>query len=340
MNRSKQSSLPINDQFDPTRISLRLSVTEKCQLRCCYCMPEPVRHDDNSLPPLSKEEIRQVIGSLQSYYRISKLQLTGGDPLVRADLGEIIKSLSCEQIPDISLTTNGQALKQWAKRLQESGLNRMNISLDSIDRDRFRRITKTGDLHKTIEGIEAAIEQKMQPVKLNTVVMRGVNEEEIADIADFGLSRGCQVRFLELMPIGAASRRFETLYVSSSEVKTRLSREFHFSPLPDSPASSSVNYTVVSKTGLTGVIGFISPYSAPFCSRCNRLRLTSSGRFVGCLKLGNSIDIRSILESESPSTDRLIVEAAKKVLSQKQNAAVSSNTSSFQSKEIMAAIGG
>jgi len=303
-------------------------------------MPNSTQPFKPSSQYLTQDEILRVVRSLRSNYKIKKIQLTGGDPLVRPDLPEIIAGLSSEGISDIALTTNGQNLKRCAKQLKASGLHRINISLDSVNQERFHHISQTGNLQKTIEGIDAVIEYGFNPVKLNTVVMRGYNDDELIDIANFGLKKGCHVRFLELMPIGAASQNFKELYVSESEIKARLSRDFKISHPSKSCGGSSVDFSVIGHTGLSGKIGFISPYSAPFCHGCNRLRLTAAGRFVGCLKTGDSIDVRPYLQLPIPSLDRTIINCAEEAMSQKFKSSKLYNSSSFKSKEIMAAIGG
>lgn len=211
-------------------VSLRISLTDHCQLRCLYCRP-PHGSEEPRRRALALEEILRFVHVVRNAFGISKVHLTGGEPLLRDDILPLVSRLAKLPVGEMALTTNGQRLADLAGPLHQAGLARVNVSLDSLDPRRFRTITRGGDLRPTLEGIAQARTCGL-PVKINTIVMRGVNDAEVIDIARWGLQRGCGVRFLELMPIGPASGLFKKSYVSSAQVKDRLSRAFDLRPLP------------------------------------------------------------------------------------------------------------
>jgi cyclic pyranopterin phosphate synthase len=202
-------------------------------------------------------------------------------------------------VPDVTMTTNGSRLAGQVVPLYRSGLRRINVSLDSLDPVTYRTLTRGGELAPTIEGIEAAVRAGFSPVKLNMVVLRGINDGEVARVARFGLERSCHVRFLELMPIGVAAARHDKWLVSSGEVRARLAEAFDLQPMPAEPRSSSRNFLAADRSGLTGTLGFISPCTEPFCDGCRRLRLTASGRLLGCLAREEGLDVRPLLQGSS-----------------------------------------
>jgi len=316
------------------RLSLRISVTRRCQLRCVYCRPSGRRW----VPPhrvLTPTEILSFVRAIKSRFGVSKVHLTGGEPLLRADLPRLIGTLAREGIPDIALTTNGQLLLHTAGRLKEAGLDRVNISVDSLDPHIFRQLTG-GELALTLSGLDAALSCGLSPVKLNVLVIKDVNDHELVQIARFGLARGCEVRFLELMPVGAAATHFRRWFVSSSEVRAALSGAFALTPLRIPAGSSVRGYAADDGNGPQGVIGFISSHTKPFCSGCTRLRLTADGRLLGCLARKEAIRITSLLRScevDPVARARLLcaVEAALQLKRKKRM---------FRAQHIMAAIGG
>jgi len=315
-------------------ISLRISVTDRCQLRCIYCMPAcgvPKRsHSD----VLTFEQIVRFVRTVKRRFGLSKVHLTGGEPLLRTDIDLLVAMLAEQGAPDLAVTTNGQLLGQLAGRLKDAGLKRVNISIDSLAPETFCRVTRGGELQRTLDGLDAALDSRLAPVKINVTVLRNVNTQQIAGIARFGLHRGCEVRFLELMPIGPAAGQFDHLFVSSAEVKTALSEAFDLSPLPGPPGGTSRRFLVTDTRGRKGVIGFISPVSEPFCAGCRRLRVTACGQLVGCLAIGRGPDIRALLRrSAGPDPDQL-VRAVREALGVKRS------LHAFPTKNLMTFTGG
>jgi len=281
---------------DRAGLSLRISVTDRCQLRCRYCMPSDgvskCQHEDI----LRFEEIVRFVGCLQQHFDIRKVRLTGGDPLVRKGIEDLIGMLSELGIPDLAVTTNGQRLGPMAGRLRSAGLHRVNVSFDSLNPDVFRGLTREGDVQKTRDGIDAALSEGLSPVKLNMVVLRGINEQEVGELLSFAIDRGCELRYLELMPIGYATHLFEDAFESSEAVRTRLAAGFRLDALPAEPGAAARRFRVTRLSdGASGVAGFISPCSDPFCGGCERLRLTSDGHLIGCLAREGGLDIRACL---------------------------------------------
>ena len=316
-------------------VSLRISVTDRCQLRCLYCMPpaegnKKCCHTDL----LTFSEIMNFVNLLKSHYSISKIHITGGEPLVRNGIVELIKRLSTTEICDIVLTTNGQLLVGMAKDLKRAGLRRVNISLDSLNPGNFYRLTGGGELHRTLAGIDAVIECGFSPIKLNTVVLNNINDNEVTDIAIYGIERNCQVRFLELMPIGVNAAHFHDLFVSSDEVNMRLAKRFELYALAEQSGGSSRNYIAHDSDGRTGIIGFISPYTSPFCGGCRRLRLKADGKLIGCLAHEKGFEIRSLLQDESSLNEFPLIEVVNSALNIKHK------NRRFESCEAMVNIGG
>ncbi len=282
---------------------LRISVTDRCNLRCVYCMPPEgvpwMPHDEL----LSYEEIATIV-RIAARMGIGKVRLTGGEPLVRADLVTLVEMLgTIEGITEVSLTTNGQILAQHARELKRAGLMRVNISLDTLDSDRFHRITRLGDLSRTLEGIQAAEDAGLSPVKINMVVMRGINDDEVVDFARMTRERGWHVRFIELMPFTMADM------VPSADIRHRIESlgvlEEGTAPKGNGPA---YYYRLL---GARGSIGFISPITEPFCDRCNRMRLSSDGHLYPCLLTQGKVDLKEPLRDGATTSQLqgLILEA-------------------------------
>jgi GTP 3',8-cyclase len=283
----------ILDSFGRSINYLRISVTDRCNLRCIYCMPPEgipqVSHDE----VLSYEEIRTVAQSAAEL-GINKIRLTGGEPLVRADFPQLVKMLSqINGVEDLSLTTNGILLKKYALELRQAGLSRANVSLDTLRADRFRYVTRLGELKGVLEGIEAATEAGLNPVKINTVVMRGVNDDEILDFAKMTYREGCHVRFIELMPFKGMAE-----FIPSIELRQRISLLGKLEPCASTTGDGPATYYRLA--GAEGTIGFISPLSElAFCSHCNRVRLTPDGKLRPCLLRDHEIDLRTPLRNNA-----------------------------------------
>jgi cyclic pyranopterin phosphate synthase len=254
---------------------------------------------------LSYEEIRTVVRAAAEL-GINKIRLTGGEPLVRAELPKLIKMLSrIEGIQELSLTTNGTLLKNYALELRQAGLSRINLSLDTLKPDRFRYITRLGRLKDVLEGISAAKKAGFDPVKINAVVMQGINDDEILDFARMTCEEGCHVRFIELMPFKGMAE-----FVPSVEVRQRISLLGKLEPCPSITGNGPARYYRLA--GAKGTIGFISPLTElPFCSRCNRIRLTPDGRLRPCLLGEDEIDLKMPLRNNASTEElrRLILKA-------------------------------
>jgi len=281
----------ILDSFGRSINYLRISVTDRCNLRCLYCMPpEGVPRIPHS-EILSYEEIRTVVRAAAEL-GINKIRLTGGEPLVRAELPKLIHMLSqIEGIQELSLTTNGTILKKNALEFKQAGLSRVNVSLDTLKADKFRYITRLGALEDVLEGIKAAKEAGFEPVKINTVIMRGINDDEIRDFARMTYKEGCHVRFIELMPFKGAAE-----FVPSIELRQHINLLGKLEPCVSITGNGPAMYYRLA--GAKGTIGFISPLTElSFCSRCNRMRLTPDGRLRPCLLGEDEIDLKMPLRN-------------------------------------------
>ena len=295
----------ILDSFGRSINYLRISVTDRCNLRCIYCMPPEGVPQMFHNEILSYEEIQTVVQAAAEL-GINRIRLTGGEPLVRADLPELIKMLSqIEGIQELALTTNGTVLKKYALELKQAGLSRVNVSLDTLKPDKFRYITRLGELKSVLEGIEAANEAGFDPVKINTVVMRGINDDEILDFAKMTYKDGWHVRFIELMPFKGVAE-----FVPSIELRQHISLLGKLEPCASITSNGPAMYYRLS--GAKGAIGFISPLTeTSFCSRCNRMRLTSDGKLRPCLLGEDEIDLRMPLRNNVSMEElkRLILKA-------------------------------
>lgn len=258
---------------------LRISITDKCNLRCRYCMPEEgVPHTPHD-KILRAEELRRLTGIFCSV-GITKIRITGGEPLVSRILLPFVSSLADLCLEDLSLTTNGQLLPQMAEQLKKAGINRVNISLDSLNPERFSWITRGGDLQKTLDGIDAALEAGLNPVKINTVMVRGYNDDEAIDIALLAKDRPLHIRFIEFMPLGEHMIWGPESYISRRETIEKIASLGTLTPRQVYGNGPAEVFTI---PGFMGTIGFIDAMSGHFCSSCNRLRLTCDGRLYSCL---------------------------------------------------------
>ena len=271
---------------------IRISVTDRCNLRCVYCMPEEGVEFEPEENILRAEEIREVVRVLAGM-GIRKLRLTGGEPLLRKDLPELVAMLAAVPgIEDIGLTTNGIFLEKKAEALKLAGLTRINISLDSLREDRFRLITRGGDIRKVLSSVDAALRAGLDPVKLNVVLVKGVNDDEIADFLKLTMDRRLNVRFIEYMPIGHSGKDWKSGYLPLEEVL----RQAEALGLGVEPAGGitgngpAENYRL---QGAEGTFGLIHPVSDHFCQACNRLRLTADGYIKPCLYWSDEFHVRS-----------------------------------------------
>ncbi|NBC46876.1 MAG: GTP 3',8-cyclase MoaA [Gammaproteobacteria bacterium] len=290
------SQLPsaLIDRFGRHVTYVRLSVTDRCDLRCVYCMAE----DMTFLPRaqvLTLEEIARL-GRCFTELGVTKLRVTGGEPLVRRDVMTLFRSLgTLDGLKDLTLTTNGTQLPRFAEGLKAAGVDRINISLDSLDPERFRRITRLGDLDKVLAGIEAARATGISRIKLNSVVLKNRNHDEVADLVGFALERGLDISFIEEMPLGVIGDhdRAEAFYPSDA-IRADLARHYELIPTTESTGGPSRYWRVA---GSDTRIGFISPHSHNFCGSCNRVRVTAEGRLLLCLGQEYSTDLRRVLRA-------------------------------------------
>lgn len=299
---------------------LRISVTDRCNYRCLYCMPE---EGVKWLPReqiLSFEEIVEVVQAAIEIHGITRFKLTGGEPTVRANFPELVSKLAClSGIKDLSMTTNGQRLEDLAEPLRQAGLNRLTVSIDSLDPEKFRSITRTGDLATVLRGLALAEQAGFESIKVNCVTMRGINDDEFVDFARLSLDRRLTVRFIEYMPLGEAAlshgpaagcstqdRGVDAL-VPEGEVRAAIENELGplVPVLRETEAGvGPANVYRLANHRARGRIGFISAMSAPFCETCNRLRLTADGLLRSCLFEGGEVDVKPILRQIAPPATR------------------------------------
>lgn len=274
---------------------LRISVTDKCNLRCLYCMPEEGIDLKSHKEILRFEEILRIV-KVSAKMGVSKIRITGGEPLVRKGIIPFVEEVAnTPGIKDVAMTTNGILLAKHATKLKTAGLNRVNISLDTLDKTKFKQITRIGDLNQVWDGIYSALDQGIEPVKLNVVVMRNFNYEEINDFVELTKELPLHVRFIELMPIGESDEDIKEKHVSNTEVMDLISKEYTI--LPNTGINGAGPAKYMSVYGHKGTIGFISAMSNHFCSQCNRLRLTAEGKIRPCLQNSSEIDLKTQLRS-------------------------------------------
>lgn len=287
----------LTDPFNRNITYLRVSVTDHCNYRCHYCRDEDHTTETSRNELLSYEEIAKIV-RLFGDLGVTKVRLTGGEPLLRKDILNLVNMLNnISAIKDIPLSTNAHLLAPIAGKLHAAGVNRLNISLDSLDKNRFEQITRGGDLNKVIEGIDAAIAAGMHPIKLNMVVMRGVNDDEIEAMIDFAIARNIDIRFIETMPIGIAGIAALNQHYSEADILKRIHKH-----LPKQLTAAQTTATqgpaksyLINNTHTS--VGIISAVSNNFCASCNRVRLTAKGRLILCLGQQNSVSLRDALRS-------------------------------------------
>jgi cyclic pyranopterin phosphate synthase len=293
------------DGFGRVHRDLRISVTDRCNFRCTYCMPA------EGLPWLPRqdlltyEELTRIARVCVERFGFDGIRLTGGEPTVRAHLPVLVEQLSALGV-DLSLTTNGATLRLLADDLAAAGLRRINISLDSLRRDRFLEITRRDEIDKVLDGIDAALEAGLDPVKLNVVVMRGVNDDELVDFAAFGRDKGVHVRFIEFMPLDAQQEWTNDQVVTQDEIVRTIGAAFPLEVVPESirgsdPAArwryTDGGGTNGGRTNGGGDIGVIPSVTHAFCESCDRVRLTAEGSLRHCLFATREMDLRTLLRT-------------------------------------------
>lgn len=290
---------PLTDRYGRQINYLRISVTDRCDLRCVYCMSEDMQFVPRA-QLLTLEEVSRI-GRVFTELGVHKIRITGGEPLTRRNVIEVFRQLGrLDQLEDLTLTTNGSQLDRFAGELRRAGVRRINISLDTLREERFRRITRTGNLQRTLSGIEAALDAGFEKIKINSVILRNRNHDEIIDLVEFAHSRGIDISFIEEMPLGIIGDHDRAeAYISSDEILDILQQQHELVPTTESTGGPSRYYR---RTDNNARIGFISPHSHNFCDDCNRVRLTAEGRLLLCLGQEHSVDLRRVVRA-SPTDD-------------------------------------
>lgn len=293
------------DSFGRTVRDLRISVTDRCNFRCTYCMPEEGMTWIDRSEVLTYEEIERVARICVEHFNVNGIRLTGGEPTVRAHLPILIQKLSALRLadgstPDLALTTNGSTLRNVAQELRDAGLQRINVSLDSLRADRFLAMTRRDELANVLEGIAEAQTAGFAPVKINAVIERGANDDEILDLAKYARDNNLEMRFIEFMPLDASNEWERNKVVTQDEIVSTINAEFPLTPVDQRGAAPAQRWSYNDGKGFVGVIPSVSH---PFCADCDRVRLTSDGQFRTCLFATDEFDIRALLRNGASDDD-------------------------------------
>ncbi|MCS7026270.1 MAG: GTP 3',8-cyclase MoaA [Bryobacteraceae bacterium] len=300
---------PLVDSFGRLHHNLRISVTDRCNIRCFYCMPEDAKNFQPRSEILTFEEIERFV-QVAARLGVDKLRITGGEPLLRKDLPVLIRKLAAiPGIRDLAMTTNGVLLAESAPALYEAGLRRINIHLDTLDRERYRQITRRDDLDRVLEGIERCLALGFHPVKINAVAVKNLVEPDLAPLARFGRQRGVEIRYIEFMPLDSQGLWDRDKVLLMDDILEVLRREIGpLDPIPDQdPRAPATEFRF--RDGV-GRVGFIASVSKPFCLNCNRIRLTADGHLRYCLFALEERNVKTLLRDGSSDEDiaRLIQE--------------------------------
>jgi cyclic pyranopterin phosphate synthase len=294
------------DPYGRTVRDLRISITDRCNFRCTYCMPEEGMKWLPRDEVLTYEELARVASICVGHFGVDGIRLTGGEPTMRAHLPILVQKLAVLQVPadasspragkpiDLAITTNGATLRLIAQELRNAGLARINISLDTLKKDRFFEMTRRDELEHVLDGIDAAIDAGFSPVKINAVVQRGINDDEIVDLATFGRDKGIEVRFIEFMPLDASGTWDNAQVFSQEEIVAAISKVFPLELMPARGAAPADRWRYLDGKGTVGVIPTVTK---PFCGDCDRVRLTADGQFRTCLFATNEFDLRVMLRN-------------------------------------------
>ncbi|HVD01203.1 MAG TPA: GTP 3',8-cyclase MoaA [Candidatus Dormibacteraeota bacterium] len=300
----------LRDSYGRVADDLRISVTDRCNFRCIYCMPAEGLKWLGREDVLRFEEIRRLAQLFVERYGVRTIRITGGEPLVRIGVEELIGMIGeLDPTLDITMTTNGVLLAGKAEKLARAGLKRVNISLDTLSIDRFKEISRVDAFKKVMDGIRAAEEAGLNPIKLNVVVMKGQNDDEVVDFARLAREKGYEVRFIEFMPLDGDGNWRPDLVVPSQVLQDRIEEQFPLAPRPNDRPAPSNNYGFAD--GAPGGVGFISSVSQAFCTTCNRIRLTAEGGLRTCLFSLQETPLRDLMRSgASDDSIARVIEAA------------------------------
>jgi len=300
-------SAALVDPFGRVVRDLRIAVTDRCNFRCTYCMPEEGMEWMPREQILTFEEITRIARICIERYGFEGVRLTGGEPTIRAHITRLVAQLA-ELGVDVAMTTNAATLEHLATGLRNSGLNRINISLDSLDREKFAQMTRRDELHHVLAGIDAALAAGFDPVKINAVIERGVNDDEIEDLARFGREKGVEVRFIEFMPLDASDEWQRQKVVGQTEIVDRIGAVWPIDQVPARGAAPADRWRYRDGAGLVGVIPTVTQ---PFCGDCDRIRLTADGQLRTCLFANDEFDLRGAMRAgESDDEIAARIEAA------------------------------
>ncbi|MBN45215.1 MULTISPECIES: GTP 3',8-cyclase MoaA [unclassified Methylophaga] len=292
------------DNFGRRVSYVRISITDRCDFRCVYCMDEEMTFMPRERL-LTLEEIAFLVRAFCEL-GVEKVRITGGEPLVRRNVDWLIEQIGAlkhtTSLKELNLTTNGSQLPKYAEKLAAAGMDRINISLDSLNAERFRELTRTGELTQVLDGIEAAKQAGFKRIKLNAVIMKGRNDDEIIDLAQFAIDKDLDISYIEEMPLGQVTHSRNESYCSSDEVLATLQKHFDLQSSIANTGGPSRYYKVA---GTNSKIGFISPHSHNFCESCNRVRVTTEGRLLLCLGQEHSMDLRDIIRRHPGDIEQL-----------------------------------
>ena len=303
----KKTAAILKDSFNRRIDYLRVSVTDKCNLKCVYCTPSKGLKHFKQTDLLTDEEIIRFI-SIAHRHGLRKVRITGGEPLLRKNILELISEIKKIGVRELSLTTNGLTLSNMAEELKSAGLDRVNISLDTLDAEKYKTIANGGDINLVWESIKEAERVELMPVKINMVPIRGMNDDEILSFASLTFEKNYHIRFIELMPANSSRLWTKDMCIPSHEVMERISMLGTFRKVKFRGIGPSRNYRI---KGAAGIIGIISPVSDHFCNSCNRLRLTAIGKIRPCLFSNDEIDIRTPMRrgASDNELDKLFLQA-------------------------------
>jgi cyclic pyranopterin phosphate synthase len=302
----------LQDKFGRQITDLRISVTDRCNFRCVYCRSADPENHMASSSLLRWEEFDRLARILVGM-GIRKIRVTGGEPLVRDGVEDFIARLHALGVPDLSLTTNAHLLADRCDRLVAAGLNRINISLDSLDQARFEKITRTKSFHNVLAGIDAAQASPLRPVKVNAVLVRGINDDEVEAFAEFAHDRDLTMRFIEYMPLDADRHWTRDLVVTAAEIHRRISVRWPLVQVAHERSETARKYKFADGRG---EIGLIAPVSQPFCGACSRIRLTADGKLRTCLFSKDDHDLKALLRGGA--SDDEIAEEIRAVVHEKE----------------------